>query len=100
LVIDAGKSQTPAGEFGKVVYDRGIYNAVLTAEAIANAQKISGRKVVTGEEVRRASRASISIRPASKGSASRASPHRSSSLAPTTTATARPSCSNGTARNG
>ena len=53
LVIDAGKSQTPAGEFGQVIYDRGVYNAVLTAEAIANAQKISGRKVVTGEEVRR-----------------------------------------------
>jgi len=53
LVIDAGKSQTPAGEFGQVLYDRGVYNAVLTAEAIANAQKISGKKVVTGEEVRR-----------------------------------------------
>src|SRR5271155_5382058 len=38
LVIDAGKSQTPAGEFGQVLYDRGVYNAVLTAEAIANAQ--------------------------------------------------------------
>jgi len=53
LVIDVGKSQTPAGEFGQVLYDRGVYNAVLTAEAIANAQKISGKKVVTGEEVRR-----------------------------------------------
>jgi len=53
LVIDAGKSQTPAGEFGQVLYDRGVYNAVLTAEAIANAQKISGKKVVTGEDVRR-----------------------------------------------
>ena len=35
LVIDAGKSQTPAGEFGSVLYDRGVYNSVLIAEAIA-----------------------------------------------------------------
>ncbi len=53
LVIEAGKSQTPAGEFGQVLYDRGIYNSVLIAEAIAEAQKITGKKVVTGEDVRR-----------------------------------------------
>ncbi len=53
LVIDAGKSQTPAGEFGQVLYDRGVYNSVLIAEAIAEAQKIAGKKVVTGEDVRR-----------------------------------------------
>ncbi len=53
LVIDAGKSQTPAGEFGNVLYDRGVYNSVLIAEAIAQAQKIAGKKVVTGEDVRR-----------------------------------------------
>ena len=52
-VIDAGKSQTPAGEFGQVLYDRGVFDAVLTAEAIAEAQKITGKKVVTGEDVRR-----------------------------------------------
>ncbi len=53
LVIDAGKSQTPAAEFGQVLYDRGVYNSVLIAEAIAEAQKITGKKVVTGEDVRR-----------------------------------------------
>ncbi len=53
LVIDAGKSQTPAGEFGQVLYDRGVYNSVLIAEGIAEAQKITGKKVVTGEDVRR-----------------------------------------------
>jgi branched-chain amino acid transport system substrate-binding protein len=53
LVIDAGKSQTPAEEFGQVLYDRGVYNSVLIAEGIAEAQKITGKKVVTGEDVRR-----------------------------------------------
>ena len=53
LVIDAGKSQTPKDEFGQVLYDRGVYNSMLIAEAIAEAQKITGKKVVTGEDVRR-----------------------------------------------
>ncbi len=35
LVIDKGKSQTPKDEFGQVLYDRGVYNSVLIAEAIA-----------------------------------------------------------------
>lgn len=52
-VIDAGKSQTPKGEIGTVLYDRGVYNSVLIAEGIAEAQKITGKKVVTGEDVRR-----------------------------------------------
>src|SRR5271168_2630554 len=52
-VIDAGKSQTAPEEFGQVLYDRGVYNSVLIAEAIAEAQKITGKKVVTGEDVRR-----------------------------------------------
>ena len=53
LVIDAGKSQTPAGEIGGTLYNHGVYNSMLIAEAIANAQKITGKKVVTGEDVRR-----------------------------------------------
>ena len=53
LVIDAGKSQTPKDEFGQVLYNRGVYNSMLIAEAIAEAQKITGKKVVTGEDVRR-----------------------------------------------
>jgi branched-chain amino acid transport system substrate-binding protein len=36
-----------------VLYNRGVYNSLLIAEAIANAQKITGKKVVTGEDVRR-----------------------------------------------
>ena len=53
LVIDAGKSQTQAGEFGGTLYDHGVYNSVLIAEGIAQAQKVTGKKVVTGEDVRR-----------------------------------------------
>ena len=36
-----------------MLYDRGVYNSMLIAEAIAEAQKITGKKVVTGEDVRR-----------------------------------------------
>jgi branched-chain amino acid transport system substrate-binding protein len=53
LVIDAGKSQTPAAEFGQELYNRGVYNSVIVAEAIRTAQKITGKKGVNGEDVRR-----------------------------------------------
>ena len=53
LVIDAGKSQTQAGEFGTTLYDHGVYNSMLIAEAIAQAQSMTGHKAVTGEDVRR-----------------------------------------------
>ena len=53
FVIDAGKSQAAAGEFGDTLYDHGVYNSMLIAEAIAAAQKVTGKKVVTGEDVRR-----------------------------------------------
>jgi len=53
LVVDAGKSQAAKDEFGGVLYDRGVYNSLLIAEGIANAQKLTGKKVVTGEDVRR-----------------------------------------------
>ena len=52
-VVDKGKSQTQADKFGENLYNRGVYNSVLVAEAIRNAQKITGKKVVTGEDVRR-----------------------------------------------
>jgi branched-chain amino acid transport system substrate-binding protein len=53
LVIDKHVTDTPKDQPGTVLYNHGIYNAMLIAEAITNAQKISGRKVVTGEDVRR-----------------------------------------------
>ena len=52
-VVDKGKSQTPKDKVGENLYNRGVYNSVLIAEAIRNAQKISGKKVVTGDDVRR-----------------------------------------------
>ena len=53
LLIGAGKSGTPKDQLGQVLYMHGIYNSMLIAEAIATAQKVTGKKVVTGEDVRR-----------------------------------------------
>ena len=53
LVIDKGVTDTPKDQPGEVLYNHGIYNAMLIAEAITQAQKLSGRKMVTGEDVRR-----------------------------------------------
>lgn len=53
LVIDKGLSKTPAGEPGTVLYNHGVYNAMLIAEAVRGGQKLSGKKMVTGEDVRR-----------------------------------------------
>jgi len=52
-VVDKGKSQVEKDKFGENYYNRGIYNAVLIAEAIRHAQRLSGKKAVTGEDVRR-----------------------------------------------
>lgn len=52
-VVDKGKSQVEKEKFADNFYNRGVYNSVLIAEAIRNAQKISGKKVVVGEDVRR-----------------------------------------------
>ena len=52
-VVDAGKSLYPKEKFGELLYDRGVYNAILIAEGIHMAQKITGKKAVTGEDVRR-----------------------------------------------
>jgi len=51
LVIDTGKTQTKSG-LGDVLYNRGVVVAVLVAEAIANAQRISGKKDITGSDFR------------------------------------------------
>jgi len=48
-----GLSRAPKDNVGEVLYNRGIYNSMLIAEAIRNAQKLTGKKVVTGEDVRR-----------------------------------------------
>jgi branched-chain amino acid transport system substrate-binding protein len=53
LVVDKGKSQAARDKVGESHYNKGVYNSVLIAEAIRNAQKLSGKKLVTGEDVRR-----------------------------------------------
>jgi branched-chain amino acid transport system substrate-binding protein len=53
-VVDAGKSQvSDKAKVGQVLYNRGVYNSMLIAEAIRAAQEVTGNKVVTGEDVRR-----------------------------------------------
>ena len=52
-VIDKGKTQTEKGRVGENFYNRGVLNSIYIAEAIRNAQRISGHKVITGEDMRR-----------------------------------------------
>jgi branched-chain amino acid transport system substrate-binding protein len=54
-VIDGpGETQTKSAEDVKeIYYMRGVFNAAVVAEAIANAQRISGKKVITGEDMRK-----------------------------------------------
>jgi branched-chain amino acid transport system substrate-binding protein len=52
-VLDKAVTDTPKEQPGAVLYNHGIYNAMLIAEAIVNAQKLTGRKAVSGDDVRR-----------------------------------------------
>ncbi len=52
-VVEKGKGQTQKDKVGESHYNKGVYNSVLIAEAIRNAQKVTGKKVVSGEDVRR-----------------------------------------------
>ena len=52
-VVDKGLSKAPKDKVGENLYNRGVYNSMLIAEAIRTAQKITGKKVVNGEDVRR-----------------------------------------------
>jgi branched-chain amino acid transport system substrate-binding protein len=52
-VVDKGKSQVEKDKFGENYYNRGVYNAAIIAEAIHNAQKLTGKKSVVGADVRR-----------------------------------------------
>ena len=53
LVIGKVGSQTQKDRLGESHYNKGVYNSVMIAEGIRNAQKITGKKVVSGEDVRR-----------------------------------------------
>ncbi|MDE1974612.1 MAG: ABC transporter substrate-binding protein, partial [Hyphomicrobiales bacterium] len=53
-VVDKGKSQVASKDkVGENFYDRGILNSVLIAEAIRTAQRLTGKKEITGEDMRR-----------------------------------------------
>ncbi|HUI96441.1 MAG TPA: ABC transporter substrate-binding protein [Xanthobacteraceae bacterium] len=54
FVVDKGKSQVAAKDrVGENFYNRGVLNSMIIAEGIRNAQRITGHKVVTGEDMRR-----------------------------------------------
>ena len=53
-VFDKKLSQVDsADKIGQLLYNRGVYNSMLIAEGIRTAQKVTGKKAVTGEDVRR-----------------------------------------------
>lgn len=52
-VTDKNLTQTDKTHLGRVLYNRGVYNSMLIAEGIRNAQKLTGKKVITGEDMRR-----------------------------------------------
>ncbi len=51
-VYDAGKGAGKREEVGEVLYNRGVIDAMLKLEAVRIAQKMTGKKVVTGADVR------------------------------------------------
>jgi branched-chain amino acid transport system substrate-binding protein len=51
--VDKGKSQTPKEKVGENLYNRGVLNSMIIAEGIRNAQKITGKKVIDGSDMRR-----------------------------------------------
>lgn len=52
-VVSKGNSQIKdATKVGDVLYNRGLFNAVVVAEAITTAQKITGKANITGEDMR------------------------------------------------
>jgi branched-chain amino acid transport system substrate-binding protein len=52
-VVDKGKSQIPKEKVGETLYNRGVLNSIIIAEGIRNAQKITGKKEINGEDMRR-----------------------------------------------
>jgi branched-chain amino acid transport system substrate-binding protein len=54
LVVDKGLSKVSSPDkVGENLYNRGVMNSVLIAEAIRTAQQLTGKPLVTGEDVRR-----------------------------------------------
>ncbi len=51
-VYDAGKAAGAGDQKGTILYNRGLYAAMLTAEAVKKAQELSGHKAITAAEMR------------------------------------------------
>ncbi len=52
-VVDKGLSKVASrDDVGNVLYNRGMFNAVVLAEAIRNAQNATGKKIITGADMR------------------------------------------------
>ncbi len=51
-VIEPGNTQTDPGDVGNVLYNRGLFNAVIVAEAVRAAQAATGKVAVTGADMR------------------------------------------------
>ena len=52
-IVDKGKSLVAKEKVGENFYNRGVLNSIIIAEAIRNAQKITGKKEINGEDMRR-----------------------------------------------
>ncbi len=52
-VVAKGLSKSEKTAVGENLYNRGVYNAMLIAEAIGTAQKVTGKKNVNGEDTRK-----------------------------------------------
>ncbi len=52
-VVDKGKSPVAKEKVGENLYNRGVLNSIIIAEAIRNAQKITGKKAIDGSDMRR-----------------------------------------------
>jgi len=52
-IVEKGLSKYPADKVGDSIYNLGVYNSMIIAEAIRNAQKITGKKVIDGDDMRR-----------------------------------------------
>ena len=51
-VVEPGMSQSAPEDVGNVLYNRGLFNSVILAEAIRAAQEITGKKVIDGADMR------------------------------------------------
>ena len=95
-----GQEPGPGQGRRETYYNRGVYNSVLIAEAIRNAQRITGKKVVTGEDVRRGLEALNITAARWKELGCESSPADHQRVVRRPQRPPRPTCSNGTVPSG